>query len=103
MSVLVVLSVLFFLSDILSHEWVSRKHGIVKCCIMLYDAKLQLCCLADPRGEQLKELQLLFRRMLRGEVRVQTDSSAQIFMSNYVVLCLLEGQHCHSGSSNSRT
>ena len=45
---------------------------------MLYDAKLQLRCLADPRGEQLRELQLLFRRMLRGEVRVQTDSNSQI-------------------------
>ena len=55
---------------------------------MLYNvvcAKLQLRCLADPRGEQLRELQLLFRRMLRGEVRVQTDSSAQLVMSNDVV------------------
>ena len=69
----------YFYSDILSHEWVSRKHGIVKYCIMLYDAKLQLRCLADPRGEQLRELQLLFRRMLRGEVRVQTDAVSQIF------------------------
>ena len=84
MSVPVVLSVSFY-SDILSHEWVSRKHGIVKCCIMLYDAKLQLRCLADPRGEQLRELQLLFRRMLRGEVRVQTDSRSQLGGSNDVV------------------
>ena len=45
---------------------------------MLYDAKLQLRCLADPRGEQLRELQLLFRRMLRGEVRVQTDGISQV-------------------------
>ena len=36
-------------------------------------------CLADPRGEQLRELQLLFRRMLRGEVRVQTDGVSQMF------------------------
>ena len=52
---------------------------------MLYDAKLQLRCLADPRGEQLRELQLLFRRMLRGEVRVQTDSTSQLLGSNDVV------------------
>ena len=26
-----------------------------------------------------------------------------IIMSNYVVLCLLEGQHCHSGSLNKFT
>ena len=52
---------------------------------MLYDAKLQLRCLADPRGEQLRELQLLFRRMLRGEVRVQTDAGVQMYLSNDVV------------------
>ena len=52
---------------------------------MLYDAKLQLRCLADPRGEQLRELQLLFRRMLRGEVRVQTDPGSQLGGSNDVV------------------
>ena len=51
---------------------------------MLYDAKLQLRCLADPRGEQLRELQLLFRRMLRGEVRVQTDSTSQFFSYDVV-------------------
>ena len=33
---------------------------------------------ADPKGEQLKELQLLFRRMLRGEVRVQMDPTSQL-------------------------